>query len=110
MDRFKLDDMTKGWFVGAFAPTAFHTEAAEVAVKKYSAGDREERHHHKVATELTLILEGRARMNGSTYGEGDIVMIRPGESTDFEALTDLVTVVVKVPGARDDKYPGDAAC
>jgi len=103
---FRLDEMAKGWFVGAFAPTAFRTDAAEVAVKAYKAGDREDRHHHKVATELTLILSGEVRMNGTAYRTGDIVRIEPGESTDFEALTDVTTVVVKVPCVAGDKYPG----
>ena len=106
MTVFKLDEMTKGWFVGAFAPTAFHTEVAEVAVKAYKAGDREDRHHHKVATELTLVLNGTVRMNGATYRKGDIIRIEPGESTDFEAETDVTTVVVKVPSVAGDKYPG----
>jgi quercetin dioxygenase-like cupin family protein len=98
--------MTKGWFVGAFAPTALDTTAAEVAVKTYKAGDREDRHHHKVATELTLVLAGAVRMNGALYSAGDIVRIEPGESTDFEAVTDVTTVVVKVPCVAGDKYPG----
>lgn len=106
MRLFKLDDMTKGWFVGDFAPTALRTPAAEVAVKPYKAGDREDRHHHKVATELTLIVTGEVRMSGTTYRTGDIVLIEPGESTDFEAVTDATTVVVKVPCVAGDKYPG----
>lgn len=105
MTRFRLDDMTKGWFVGDFAPTVLRTQAAEVAVKTYRAGDREDRHHHRVAAELTLILSGEVRMNGTGYATGDIVRIEPGESTDFEAVTDVVTVVVKVPSVAGDKYP-----
>lgn len=106
MTRFRLDDMTKGWFVGDFAPTVLRTQAAEVAVKTYRAGDREDRHHHRVATELTLIITGEVRMNGTPYVAGDIVRIDPGESTDFEAITDVTTVVVKVPSVAGDKYPG----
>lgn len=99
----------KGWFVGAFTPTAFHTNAVEVAIKKYSKGDYEERHHHKVATELTVILEGRVKMNGFEYSSGDIVLISPNESADFEVLEDVTTVVVKLPGASNDKYMGNAS-
>lgn len=106
MTTFRLDAMTRGWFVGDFEPSAFRTDAAEVAVKAYRAGDREDRHHHKVATEVTLILVGEVRMNGATYRAGDIIRIEPGESTDFEAVTDATTVVVKVPCAAGDKYPG----
>lgn len=96
--------MTKGWFVGDFAPAALRTDAAEVAVKTYAAGTVEPRHVHKVAPEVTLILHGRARMNDAVREAGDIVVIEPGESTDFEALTDVTTVVVKTPSVAGDKY------
>jgi anti-sigma factor ChrR (cupin superfamily) len=96
--------MTKGWFVGSFAPTTHATEACEVAVKHYKAGDHEAAHYHKIATEITLIVSGRVRMAGGEWGDGDIVTLDPGEVTDFLALTDAVTVVVKTPGAPHDKY------
>ncbi len=102
----KLSDMTRGWFVGDFTPTALVTQAVDVAVKSYVAGDKEERHYHKVATEVTLILSGRVRMNGMEYLAGEILVIEPMESTDFEVLEDSTTVVVKVPGASNDKYLG----
>jgi quercetin dioxygenase-like cupin family protein len=108
MQVHKLSEMVKGWFVGDFSPTALATQAAEVALKTYRAGEHEARHHHKVATEITLIQSGRVTMNGTEYSAGDIVVIAPLESTDFTALEDTVTVVVKVPGAVNDKYLGDA--
>ena len=39
-----LEKMVKGWFVGNFEPTLLNTEACEVAVKSYKAGDSEEMH------------------------------------------------------------------
>lgn len=104
MKLFRLSDMTKGWFVGGFQPSVLRTDAAEVAVKTYSKGDYEARHYHKVAPEITAIVSGRVRMNGTEYGEGDIVLIEPGEATDFEALSDVTTVVVKLPSVAGDKY------
>ncbi|WFE77067.1 hypothetical protein [Roseinatronobacter sp. S2] len=104
MQVFKLDDMFKGWFVGDFAPVALRTKDAEVAVKRYTAGTKEPRHMHKIAPEVTLILEGRARMNDQIHCAGDIIKIDPGEATDFEALTDVTTVVVKLPSVAGDKY------
>lgn len=104
MKSFKLNKMFGGWFVGNFSPTSFQTEACEVAVKKYNKGDKEESHHHKIATEITLVLEGRVKMLQKEWQTGDIIVIEPGESTSFEALTDVVNVVVKVPGATNDKY------
>ncbi len=104
MKVFRLNDMTKGWFVGDFEPAVLRTEAAEVAVKSYDAGSLEPRHMHKVAPEITLIVSGRVRMNGAEYSDGDIVLIEPGEATDFEALTSVTTVVVKLPSVAGDKY------
>ena len=104
MKNFHLDEMIKGWFVGDFSPAAFATKDCEVAVKKYKAGDYEGAHHHKIATEITVVVSGQIRMVGKNWEAGDIVVVEPGTITDFEALTDVVNVVVKVPGASDDKY------
>jgi hypothetical protein len=106
LERFPLDQFTKGWFVGRFAPTLLDTDACEVAVKHYRAGDSEGPHYHKVATELTVITAGRVRMSGEEFGPGEIIRVPPGTTTDFAALTDATTVVVKVPCVAGDKYPG----
>lgn len=98
--------MIRGWFVGEFKPTCLATQDVEVAVKRYSAGDSEPRHHHKVATEITFVVSGEIEMNGTRYKEGDIVTVEPGESVEFRAISDSINVVVKVPGAKDDKYAG----
>ena len=108
MKKYLLSDMTKGWFVGDFSPTIIQTQEVEVGVKQYQKGDCEARHHHKIATEITVIVTGRVRMNNDFYGAGDILVIEPGESTDFEVLEDVTTVVVKYPGAKNDKYMGEA--
>ena len=102
----KLDDMIKGWFVGNFDPTLIKTNEVEVAVKKYKAGDSEDTHYHKIATEITVVVSGRIRMNGKEYVAGDIIVMEPGEATDFEALEDTSCTVVKYPGANNDKYLG----
>lgn len=104
MKVFRLSDMTKGWFVGDFDPAALRTQAAEVAVKRYNKGDAEPRHVHQVAPEITLILDGEVQMNGEVFRSGDIVLIEPGEPTDFQAMSDVTTVVVKTPSVAGDKY------
>jgi quercetin dioxygenase-like cupin family protein len=104
MKKSNLNDMVRGWFVGGFSPSLFNTTDVEIAVQRFSKGDVEAMHCHKIATEITVIVSGRAVMNGDEYGEGDIVVIEPGEYTDFNALEDTVTTVVKLPGALNDKY------
>ena len=104
MELDNLNAMVRGWFVGDFEPNVVKTKDFEVGIKTYKAGDYEEEHFHKIGTEITVILDGEARMKGSVYKHGDIITIPPMESTDFEALTDVKTVVVKIPSARNDKF------
>jgi hypothetical protein len=79
MKVHRLDDMTRGWFVGDFEPTLYRTDAVEVAVKHYQAGDAEERHVHRVATELTAVVSGSVRMDGRDVVAGDIVVLGSGD-------------------------------
>jgi mannose-6-phosphate isomerase-like protein (cupin superfamily) len=104
LEKFEIKNMFKGWFIGNFEPTLYQTNDVEVAVKHYKAGDFENTHYHKIATEFTVILNGQVEMNGVIYNDNDIVKVNPGVSTDFKAITDVVTVVVKIPGATNDKY------
>lgn len=104
MEKFNLSDMISGWFIGNFEPSLFKTNEVEIAVKNYKKGDFENSHYHKIATEFTVIINGEVEMNGSCYKSGQIIKIKPNISTDFKALTDVTTVVVKLPGAINDKY------
>lgn len=107
MRTTKLEEMTRGWFIGDFEPSLFKTQAFEAAVKTYKAGDREEKHFHKVATEYTVVVEGSVEMFGKKFIKGDIVVVEPGEATAFTALQDTVCAVIKIPGAKEDKYLSD---
>ena len=106
MKQARLSDMVKGWFVGDFEPCIARSTACEVAVKHHMAGYYEEIHYHGVATEITLVVLGRVKMMGKIFEPGDIMLLEPGEATDFSALTDAVCAVVKLPSARNDKYQG----
>ena len=105
MKIHQLSDMVRGWFVGAFSPAALQTGDVEVGVKRYPAGASEEAHYHKIATELTLILEGTAEINGQRFEAGTIITAEPGEVISFRTLTAVIAVVVKHPGALGDKFP-----
>ena len=104
LEKYNLNDMVRGWFVGNFSPTVLSTNDVEVAIQQYKAGDKEETHLHKIATEITVIFNGTVEMNGQQYNHGDIIKIMPGTATDFIAVTDVTTIVVKIPGANNDKY------
>lgn len=100
----KLDQMIKGWFIGNFDPTMGASEHVEVGVKFYKAGDIDQPHFHKIATEITCIIEGQVEMCGQILGNGDIIEVESGEANTFKALKDTTLVVVKLPCAKDDKY------
>ncbi|WP_145508356.1 hypothetical protein [Yersinia alsatica] len=104
MEFFKLKDMVRGWFVGGFEPTLYRSSDVEVAIQHFTAGEHELSHCHKIATEITVIISGRAIMDGKEVNAGDIIKIHPGEYTDFKAIENTVTAVVKLPGALNDKY------
>jgi phosphoglycolate phosphatase-like HAD superfamily hydrolase len=52
----------------------------------------------------TLILDGTAEMCDRRLGPGDIIKLSPGEASAFSAITDVTTVVVKLPSVTGDKY------
>jgi len=104
MKTRNLSEMVNGWIIGNFSPTLFPTNEVEVAVKRYKIGDCDKMHLHKIATEYTVIIKGRVIMNGVEYIEGDIIIIEPNEPTDFYAINDTITVVIKIPGANNDKF------
>lgn len=106
MKHDQLAGMVRGWFVGDFTPSVVKTKEFEVAIQRYSAGDKEALHHHRIATEITVVLAGTARMFDKVWSDGDIITIQPGEATAFEALTDVTTVVVKLPSVSGDKHLG----
>lgn len=109
MKTANMQDMFKGWFIGNFEPSLFKTNDFEVAVKNYKRGDYEPEHFHKIATEYTVIISGKVKMNNNEYQAGDIIIMEPGESTDFECISEESTnVVVKIPGANNDKFLGKA--
>ena len=104
MKKFRLEDMIGGWFVGNFTPSIVKESNFEVAIKKYKSGTKEKNHVHKKAYEITVIVEGKVLMNQNEYSAGDIVFIEPNEVTDFFAIEDTITCVVKSPSVMKDKF------
>lgn len=104
MDKFNIEDMKGGWFVGDFEPTAYKTSAAEVSYKFHPKGQKWEIHYHKVATEINYLVYGEMIIGGSKLKGGDVFVLHPGEVADPEFITDCAIVCVKVPGEKNDKY------
>jgi quercetin dioxygenase-like cupin family protein len=99
-----LEEFTKGWLVGDFEPALFKTKDIEVGIKYYKAGDKEEKHYHKVATEYSIVLYGSVRMLDQIFKQGQIVTVLPNVENKFECLEDACIVVIKTPSVIGDKY------
>lgn len=104
MDLYKLESFTKGWIIGDFIPNIIETNAFEFAIKEYREGDKEDKHFHKIAKEITVVVSGKIKMNDCVLEKGDIILIQPGEEFKFEALEDCITAVIKTPSAKNDKF------
>lgn len=104
MKTFKLSKFTRGWFIGDFSPSLIKTKKFEVGVKTYKKGAKEHVHYHKKAQEITVIVSGSCRINERIFRQGDIILLNPGEIAEFEALTDCINIVVKIPSVKGDKY------
>ena len=104
MKTHRIEEFIRGWVVGNFDPSIIKTNDVEVAYQVHLEYEKEDAHYHKIATEITIVVEGKVRMNDKAYFKGDVIVLSPGEVTDFESLTDSACLVIKYPGANNDKY------
>jgi len=103
MIKSKVSDFKLGWFVGNFEPSLLKSPDFEICVKYFSKGDTEERHYQRVATEITVLVKGEARIGDAYLSAGDIIQIEPFEVADFEALSEVALVAIKFPSIPSDK-------
>lgn len=102
--KFDYKNFIKGWLVGDFEPSLFKSKDIEVGIKHYESGFKEKSHIHKISTEFTMIIKGRAKMNNIILEEGEGIEIKPFEVANFECISDCVTLVIKRPSSTEDKY------
>ena len=101
MKVFKLDDMTKGWFIGNFEPTAFNTELFEVNYRTHPKGEKWDYHYHTSSKEINLVVDGKMCFNGVQLCAGDIFVVEPWQVSDPEFLEDTTVVCVRLPSIND---------
>ena len=102
-----VNDMINGWFVGDFYPAVLKTKNFEAGMKCYKKGEKEAKHYHKIATEITVIASGKVIMCDRIIGAGEMILMEPGVATSFEALEDTITFVIKTASVMGDKYISD---
>ncbi len=104
MKRYKLDKFLGGWFIGDFEPSLHKSKDFEVCVKNYKKGEYDLLHTHKIAVEITVMIQGKAKMCGEYIEQGDIIYLSPGDESSFEAIEDCSLAAVKFPSIPNDKY------
>ncbi len=100
----KLNDMTRGWFIGDFEPSIIRTQAFEVGILTHKKDENWEEHYHKIASEYNVLLKGKMSINGTLLNEGDIFILEPMETALPVFMEDCVVLCVKVPSVIGDKY------
>lgn len=104
MKKYNLNQFTRGWVVGDFEPSIIRTKDFEFMVRSYNSGETESEHIHKIADEITVIVNGTFIMNGEVLTSGDIIHLSPGDPTDFKCLDSGSTAVIKTPSVMGDKF------
>jgi len=104
MEIFDPNSMYRGWFAGAFAPTAYKTNLFEVGVLTHKAGEFWAPHYHKECDEINYLLEGEMTLNGISLVAPVIFVIYKNEIAEPTFLTDCKIVVIKTPSVPGDKY------
>lgn len=104
MITYKLDNFTRGWFIGDFEPSILKTNMFEVGLLTHKQGEVWPKHYHAVATEYNLLVSGSMIIKETTIVPGDIFIIEPNEIADPVFLEDCVVMCVKAPSVPGDKY------
>lgn len=104
MKRFKLSESgARGWFIGDFDQAVHRTKDFEVCYQHNPIGHGPT-HYHKELTEITLVINGRAVVNGEIFSAGDIYILEPGDINQLEYLEPTQVVTIKTPSIPGDKY------
>lgn len=101
----KLQDFKRGWILGKFEPSLAQTNY-EVGLRWNNAGEQEDRHYHRGITEYVAFAGGKHRLGDREYVDGDVLVIHPYMSTDYECLEPGYCLTVKDKSIPGDKYVG----
>lgn len=100
----KINNFTKGWFIGNFEPNIFKTDLFEVGLLTRYKGQDDPPHYHEIVTEYNVLVTGSMTINGHLLKEGDVFIIEKGEITKSIFHEDTTLLVVKVPSVPSDKH------
>lgn len=100
----RIEDYTRGWYVGDFTPSCLQTKDFEVGLLIHKKDEYWSPHTHKISTEINLLVEGEMIIQNKKLVTGDLFILEPNEVADPTFLTDCKLVVIKTPSLPNDKY------
>ena len=104
MKRFSLADSgARGWFIGDFDSAVHRTKDFEVCYQD-NPRSKPASHIHYLLTEITLIISGRALVNGEIFTAGEIHVLYPGDNSQIEYLEQTQVLTIKTPSVPNDKH------
>ncbi len=90
--------------MGDFEPSIIRTKDFEFGVQYFKSGQKHEKHVHKIAREITVIVSGKFTINGKSIEQGDVIIVEAGEPADFTCIEDGAAAIIKTPSVMGDKY------
>lgn len=100
----RLEDFTRGWFMGDFEPSLIRTKDFEVGILTHTKGEVWPKHYHKLADEYNVLIKGKMTVNGTELNTGDVFIIEKNEVSEPKFLEDCTVLVIKIPSIIGDKY------
>lgn len=103
MEVRKLNEFTRGWFIGHFDPSIYKTSEFEVGILTHKKGEEWPAHYH-TAVEINCLISGKILIRDRVLEAGDVFKFDSGEVANPVFLEDCVVVVVKTPSLPNDKF------
>jgi len=104
MKKHKIENFTRGWFIGNFDPSILKTDQFEVGLLTHNKGEIWPKHYHSQHTEYNILISGRMLICGEIIEPGEIFILFPNEVADPVFLEDCKVLCVKQPSVKGDKH------
>lgn len=104
MEIRRIEEFKGGWFLGFFEPSLLKTKDFEAGWRKHLKDETWPAHIHKISDEYNFLISGTMIIQNTMLHQGDIFVIRKGETANPKFLTDCEVFTIKVPSCPGDKY------
>ena len=104
MIKYRIEDFTRGWLIGNFAPSLLKTKDFEVGLLTHKKGEVWPKHYHKIGTEYNVLISGSMTVDGTLIEPGDVFTFYPNDIADPVFHEDCKVLCVKTPSIPGDKY------